>query len=152
MANAILNGLLLGGMYALDGDGADAAIRRRPHHEPRLWRFPDRRLLRGLLAVHHLVGQSNRRARCSSSRSNFGVSWAVYSLLLTPLVERAKSRDALEVDSLLATFGLLFVIQGVVLVIFGGAYYSYTFLSIPVPVLGATLSANRILAFAIGLR
>jgi branched-chain amino acid transport system permease protein len=81
---------------------------------------------------------------------NFGVSWAVYSLLLTPLVDRAKTRDALEVDSLLATFGLLFVIQGVVLMIFGGAYYSYSFLSIPVPLLGATLSANRILAFAIG--
>ena len=46
----------------------------------------------------------------------FAVSWAIYRLLLTPLVRRAPNRDALEVDSILATFGMLFVIQGVMLV------------------------------------
>lgn len=74
------------------------------------------------------------------------VSWLVYRILLVPLVQRAKSRDALEVDSILATFGLLFVVQGVMLVLFGGAYYSYEFLAVPVQVFGATLAANRLLA------
>ena len=46
----------------------------------------------------------------------YAVSWAIYRLLLTPLVRRAPNRDALEVDSILATFGMLFVIQGVMLV------------------------------------
>ena len=84
------------------------------------------------------------------------VSWLIYQLLLMPLVRRARSRDALEVDSILATFGLLFVIQGIMLVMFGGGYYSYSYLSVPVDVLGATVAANRLLALAfaavIGLR
>lgn len=75
-------------------------------------------------------------------------SWLIYRLLLLPLVRRAKTRDALEVDSILATFGLLFVVQGVMLVLFGGAYYSYSFLAIPVNVFGVTIAANRLLALA----
>jgi len=78
----------------------------------------------------------------------FMVSWLIYRILLLPLVRRAKTRDALEVDSILATFGLLFVVQGVMLVIFGGAYYSYSFLAIPVNVFGVTIAANRLLALA----
>ena len=31
----------------------------------------------------------------------------------------------LEVDCILATFGLLFVVQGIMLVTFGGQFYSY---------------------------
>ncbi len=76
----------------------------------------------------------------------FGLSWAVYRLLLVPLVRRAPNRDALEVDSILATFGMLFVVQGVMLVMFGGAYFSYAFLAVPVHILGATVAANRLLA------
>lgn len=75
-------------------------------------------------------------------------SWLIYRVLLLPLVRRAKTRDALEVDSILATFGLLFVVQGVMLVLFGGAYYSYSFLAIPVNVFGVTIAANRLLALA----
>ena len=60
------------------------------------------------------------------------LNFAIYKVLLTPLVRRAPNRDALEVDSILATFGLLFVIQGSMLALFGGAYYSYSFLAFPV--------------------
>jgi branched-chain amino acid transport system permease protein len=79
------------------------------------------------------------------------LSWLVYRLLMTPLVRRAGTRDALEVDTILATFGLLFVIQGVMLVIFGGAYYSYSFLAFPVDLLGASIAANRLLALVVAI-
>ena len=79
------------------------------------------------------------------------LSWLVYRLLMVPLVRRAGTRDALEVDTILATFGLLFVIQGVMLVIFGGAYYSYSFLAFPVDLLGASIAANRLLALAVAV-
>ena len=81
----------------------------------------------------------------------FAASYAIYRLLLQPLVRRAKTRDALEVDSILATFGLLFVIQGIMLAIFGGAYHSYSFLAVPVHVLGAIVAANRLLAFCLAV-
>jgi branched-chain amino acid transport system permease protein len=85
----------------------------------------------------------------------FAANWLIYRILLFPLVRRAKSRDALEADSILATFGLLFVVQGIALVMFGGQYYSYSYLSIPVSILGSTVALNRLVALlfatAIGL-
>lgn len=76
----------------------------------------------------------------------FVLQWLVYQILLTPLVKRSPSAAALEVDSILATFGILFVVQGIILVLFGGEYYSYGFLTSPVNVLGAAVAANRLLA------
>ncbi|HSX76151.1 MAG TPA: branched-chain amino acid ABC transporter permease, partial [Shinella sp.] len=56
-----------------------------------------------------------------------------------------------EIDSILATFGLLFVIQGVMLVFFGSNYTNYSYLNIGVSVLGTTIAANRLLAFALAI-
>src|SRR5262245_65014804 len=83
----------------------------------------------------------------------FAVNWAIYEALLVPLVRRARNQGMLEVDSILATFGLLFAIQGVALAIFGGQYFSYSYLSIPVSVLGSALAVNRLVAlgFAVGI-
>jgi branched-chain amino acid transport system permease protein len=78
----------------------------------------------------------------------FALNWAIYQVLLAPLVRRAKNEGMLEVDSILATFGLLFVVQGILLVSFGGQYFSYSYLSIPVSVLGSNLAVNRLIALA----
>jgi len=76
----------------------------------------------------------------------FGFQWGLYKLLLAPLVRRAASPAALEVDSILATFGLLFIIEGLVLVAFGGGHYSYAFLGQAVQIGGTAVAANRLLA------
>ena len=44
----------------------------------------------------------------------------IYNLLLAPLVRRSKSRGALEVDSILATFGMSFILIGIMTSIEGG--------------------------------
>ncbi|RYF77389.1 MAG: branched-chain amino acid ABC transporter permease [Comamonadaceae bacterium] len=72
----------------------------------------------------------------------------LYRVAFLPLVRRARSREALEGDSILSTFGLLFVIQGAMLAGFGGNYLSYSFLSVPVELFGTTVAANRLLALA----
>jgi branched-chain amino acid transport system permease protein len=77
----------------------------------------------------------------------FVVNWGIYAVLLRPLVERAKNQGMLEVDSILATFGLLFLFQGLMLRGFGGAYTSYTFLSDRFDILGAFYGLNRVVAF-----
>ena len=51
----------------------------------------------------------------------------------------------------MSTFGLLFVVQGVMLAMFGGNYMSYSYLSVPVEVLGTTIAANRLLALVVAL-
>jgi branched-chain amino acid transport system permease protein len=68
-----------------------------------------------------------------------------------PLVKRARNQGMLEVDSILGTFGVLFVIQGIMLVTFGGSLQSYSYLSVPVYILGTTLALNRVLALLFSL-
>jgi branched-chain amino acid transport system permease protein len=80
--------------------------------------------------------------------ASFAASWLVYRVLLVPLVRRTGAGPALEVDSILATFGLLFVVQGLMLAAFGGGYHSYEFMSVPIDVLGARVAANRLFALA----
>jgi branched-chain amino acid transport system permease protein len=143
----LLSGITLGGIYALIAMGLTlqygvARIMNLSYGESliaaafaALWLFTTISInpLFGLLIIVPIAGLIN---------------WLIYQLLLTPLVRRSPSRDALEVDSILATFGLLFVAQGIMLAIFGGAYFSYGFLAIPVKIFGATISASRLLALA----
>lgn len=76
----------------------------------------------------------------------FLLNWLIYVYLLRPLVDRAKNRGQLETDSIMATFGLMFLFQGFMLLGFGGAYFNYNFLSEPVTILGANYALNRIVA------
>jgi branched-chain amino acid transport system permease protein len=78
----------------------------------------------------------------------FAVNWAIYRWLMTPLVRRARSREHLEAETILATFGLLFVIKGGAIAGFGGNIRGYDYLSFPLDVFGYTFAANRLLAFA----
>jgi branched-chain amino acid transport system permease protein len=77
----------------------------------------------------------------------FAVNWAIYRWLMLPLVKRAKSQGQLEVDSILATFGLSFIFIGVLLAVFGGDYLSYSYLALPFVIFGENYGLNRIAAF-----
>ncbi len=77
----------------------------------------------------------------------FALNWLIYTIMLAPLVRRAKSRGQLEVDSILATFGLSFVAVGLMLAIFGGDYFNYSYLAVPVTIFGDTYAQNRVAAF-----
>ena len=81
----------------------------------------------------------------------FAFGYLVYGVMMQPLVKRSAKSGTLEVDSILATFGLLFVIQGVMLVVFGSNYTSYSYLNFGVNVLGANMAANRLLAFILAV-
>ncbi len=73
-------------------------------------------------------------------------NWLVYRYLLIPLVRRAKNQGQLEVDSILATFGMSFILVGIVVSI-NGEYFTYSFLASPFEVLGSTVALNRLVAF-----
>jgi branched-chain amino acid transport system permease protein len=77
----------------------------------------------------------------------FALNWLIYQYLMMPLIRRAPDQDALDADVVLVTFGLFFVFQGLALVNWSGDLRGYSFLSIGVPVFGATIAANRLLAF-----
>jgi branched-chain amino acid transport system permease protein len=150
MTNAIFTGLMLGGMYALIAMGLTlqygvARIMNLSYGEflvaaafASYWLFTGWALnpLLGLALVVPL---------------GFAVSMMLYRVLLTPLVRRARTRDALEVDSILATFGMMFIVQGIMLAMFGGAYFSYSFLAVPVSLFGEVLALNRLIALGLAV-
>jgi branched-chain amino acid transport system permease protein len=150
MTNAVLTGLVLGGMYALIAMGLTlqygvARIMNLSYGEfligaafASYWLFTGWALnpLAGLAFVIPI---------------SFGISYLLYRVLLTPLVRRARTRDALEVDSILATFGMMFIVQGIMLTMFGGAYFSYSFLAVPVMIVGEVLALNRLIAFGLAV-
>ncbi len=77
----------------------------------------------------------------------FAVNWAVYRILILPLVRRAKNQGQLDVDSILATFGLSFIFISVLLTVLGGEMLSYSYLARPFVILGEPYALNRIVAF-----
>lgn len=77
----------------------------------------------------------------------FILNWVIYRVLLLPLVRRAKSQGKLEVDSILATFGISFISVGVLLAIFGGEYLDYSYLAQPIFIFGERYGLNRVVAF-----
>ena len=77
----------------------------------------------------------------------FIVNWLIYGVLIQPLVTRAKNQGQLEVDSILATFGLSFIFVGILLAVFGGQFLSYSYLARPYFIFGQPYGLNRIVAF-----
>ncbi|MGV3573948.1 MAG: branched-chain amino acid ABC transporter permease [Devosia sp.] len=148
--SAILTGLVLGGTYALIAMGLTlqygvARIMNLAYGDLIIAGGFGAMLLFTAMGINPLI------ALIIVVPAGFALSWLVYALMLQPLARRSPNRDRLEGDSILATFGLLFVIQGVALVLFGANYQSYSFLAVPIDVLGTTIAANRLLAFALAV-
>ncbi len=142
----LITGLLLGGTYALIAVGLNlqygmARIMNLANGEllviggfAAFW-FQTTQALSPLLTVFLVAPLA------------FALNWLIYTVLLRPLVRRAKSRGQLEVDAILTTFGLSFVAVGLMIALFGGDYFSYSHLARPVRILGDTYALNRLVAF-----
>ncbi|HUL66850.1 MAG TPA: branched-chain amino acid ABC transporter permease, partial [Burkholderiaceae bacterium] len=150
LLDALIAGLVLGGMYALVALGLNlqygvARILNLAYGEILVgaavlaWAAFTARGIAPPLALVALIPLA----------ALFGL--AIYRIALEPLVKRSRTRAALETDSLLATFGLLFVVQGVMLVAVGGGYLTYSYLAVPVDLLGSRVAANRLLALGCAL-
>ena len=78
----------------------------------------------------------------------FALNWLIFRYLLLPLVKRAKDQGRLEIDSILATFGLSFVFVGLMITFFGGEFFSYSYLERAFTILEEPYGLNRVAAFA----
>jgi len=143
----LLPGLVLGGMYALIALGLTlqygvARIMNLSYGESLV------AAAFGALSLYSGLHLSPLAALLLAVPIAVLLNWLLYRLLLERLARRGKDSGGQEIDSILVTFGVLFVIQGIMLVAFGGQYYSYSYLSIPVVILGSTLAVNRLAALA----
>lgn len=148
--SALLTGLVLGGTYALVAMGLTlqygvARIMNLSYGDV---------IIAGAFVtfvLFHSFGLSPLLALLIVVPAGFLVSWLIFAVILSPLARRPRSAGQLEVDSILVTFGLLFVIQGIALVWFGSGYVSYSYLALPVNLFGVTIAGNRLLAFILAI-
>jgi len=142
----VITGLLLGGTYALIAMGLNLQ-----YGVARIMNLANGEMLvAGAFAAFWVftAGQvSPLLAIFFVAPLAFVANWLIYRFMLLPLVKRAKNRGQLEVDSILATFGLGFVLVGIMLATFGGEYFAYSYLAEPVIILGDTFALNRVVAF-----
>ena len=96
-----------------------------------------------LLSISPILGM------LMSVPATFGANWLVYRALMLPLVRRARTREQLEGETILATFGLLFVLRGAASIAFSANNRYYDYLGVPLNIFGFTFAANRVLAFAV---
>ncbi|MFT6676129.1 MAG: branched-chain amino acid transport system permease protein [Sulfitobacter sp.] len=102
-----------------------------------------------LVAVFQQLGLSPLIAMILIAPAGYALGWSLYQGMMRPLVKRSGARGRLEVDSILATFGLLFLIQGILLMFFGANFTSISYLDRGVNVLGVSVALNRLIAFGI---
>jgi branched-chain amino acid transport system permease protein len=147
MLDIVISGLLLSGTYALVALGLNLQ-----YGVSRIMNLANGEMLvLGALAAFWMftVGKLNPYlTMVLAAPLAFAGNWLIYRFLLRPLVSRSKNQGQLEVDSILATFGMSFILIGIMISIEGG-FFAYKYLSIPIEVLGTKASLSRIVAFAV---
>lgn len=141
----IITGLLLGGTYALIAFGLNLQ-----YGVARIMNLANGEMIvLGALAAFWIFvadAISPILTMLIVAPLSFFGNWLIYRFLLRPLVRRAKNQGQLEVDSILATFGMAFALVGIMVSIHG-EYYTYSYLAEPFEILGKTFALNRIVAF-----
>jgi branched-chain amino acid transport system permease protein len=81
----------------------------------------------------------------------FVVGYVIYRIVYTSLRTSSETPGIFEGNSMLASFGLMFVIQNLALLIWGSPVRGYSYLAFPVNILGAVFSANRIVTLIVSV-
>jgi len=149
-----IGGLLTGGIYALTAVGLNlqygvARVLNVAHGEFIMLGAFATYLLYTLFGINPLVSLA------IGGPIVFIIGFLIHNTLFQYLRSSSESMGAFEGRSLLASFGLLFIIQNIALLSWGPEIKGYTYLAEPVNILGTIFAANRLVALlfavAIGL-
>jgi len=152
--DVVIGGLLLGGIFALIAVGLSlqygvARVLNIAHGE-----F----ILLGAMStwwLHTVHGVNPLVSLAITGPATFIIGFLIHRTLFQRLRSTSASTGAFEGRSMLAAFGLLFIIQNVVILIWGADIKSYSYYAFPVNLGGAVFGANRLVIFgfavAIGL-
>ncbi len=143
--NIVIAGLLMGGIYALIAMGLSlqygvARVLNVSHGEFIMFGAFITWALYSAFGINPLVAL----AICGPLM--FIIGFLLHRTLFTRLRISSPSPGAYEGNSMLATFGLLFIIQNIALAIWGGGMRGYSYLAIGVNFAGTVFSANRLVA------
>jgi branched-chain amino acid transport system permease protein len=146
----LVTGLILGGLYALVAVGLSLQYGVGRVLNVSHGQF----IMVGALATWSLftvLGLSPVVALGVITPILFAVGFALDWWLFDDLRESSLNDDHFEGRSLLASFGLVFVIQNLTLLYWGGQQRGYTYLNTPVVILGDRYGANRLLALGVAV-
>jgi len=141
----VIAGILMGGIYALVAVGFNlqygvARVLNVSHGE-----F----IMVGAMATYYLYtlfGINPLIALAICGPGIFIIAILLHKFVFQRLRKISKTVGVFEGNSLLASFGILFIIQNVVLLSTGSVERGYTFLASPVNLGGAIFAANRLVA------
>jgi len=150
--DVLLAGLLLGGIYALIAMGLSlqygvARVFNVAHGEFIMigamvtWTF------------YTIVGINPLLSAVISGPVIFVIGFFLYHTLFRYLRTKSITHAAFESNSMLAAFGLLFIIQNIALIIprWGSEIRGYTYLASPVNIGGAIFAANRLVTLLVAV-
>jgi branched-chain amino acid transport system permease protein len=140
----IIGGLTLGGLYALIAVGLSlqygvARVLNVSHGE-----F----IMLGAFSTYSLytfLGINPLLSLVITCPIVFAIAFAIHHAFFQRLRRSSRSIGAFEGSSLLASFGLLFIIQNIALLSWGPDIKGYTYLDAKINILGAIYGANRII-------
>jgi branched-chain amino acid transport system permease protein len=146
----IVTGLILGGVYALIAVGLSlqygvGRVLNVSHGE-----F----IILGALATYTLYtvfGLNPVVAIVVIAPALFAIGFVVDRTIFNRLRKTSSNEDDFEGRSLLASFGLLFVVQNLMLMLWGANLRGYSYLNESVSVFGRLYGLNRILALAVAV-
>jgi branched-chain amino acid transport system permease protein len=143
-------GLLLGGIYALIAVGLSlqygvARVLNVAHGEFIMLGAYGAWLLYTGLGISPLI------ALVICGPVGFILGFGLHRTLFKRLRATSSSPAAFEGSSMLASFGLLFIIQNIALIIWGGNLRGYSYLSFPVDLGGAIFAANRLVTLLVAV-
>lgn len=148
LADLLVSGLLLGGLYALIAVGLNLQyglmrVLNVAHGEFLM--------LGGYLTytLHVEGGVHPLLAMLVAAPIVFALGVGVHALLYRRLLRIDRTREDLEANSLLLSFGLLFIVQNTALLIWSADIKGYQYLDRPLRIMDLAFPANRVVAFAI---
>ncbi len=141
-----IGGLILGGLYALVAAGLGlqygvARILNVSHGE-----F----IMLGAFAtysLHMFLGLNPILSLVITGPVLFALAFLIHKALFMRLRKKAESAAIFEGNSLLVSFGLLFIIQNIALLFWGPDIKGYSYLSETVELFGIVYAKNRLFAF-----
>ena len=150
LVDLLLGGLVIGGIYALISIGLNLqyGVARVLNLA-----YGEFLMLAGYAAFFGftLIGSPPLLTLIAGAPVAFALSWLLFRYVLHPLLRRTLDQGKREIDSILSTFGLLFLLQGVALVAWTGTDRAYSYLSIPQYLFGSVISVNRLIVIVAAL-
>lgn len=146
----LITGLLLGGLYALIAVGLSlqygvARILNISHGEFIMLGALTTWSLYTAFGINPLVSL----AVCGPVA--FVLGFIIHRTLFKRLLASSASPGVFESNSMLAAFGLMFILQNIALLTWGPEIKGYSYLAVPVHLLGTLFGANRLVTFGVAI-